>query len=89
MRGEFCLHLGFGLQHRPLPRGRVRIPTFAASDRVADVCAKYAAHAGSDDDADSSADGVAVGAPDTGAVVFTVLLARCQFMPQRSRKTSK
>ena len=53
MRGEFCLHLGFGLQHRPLPRGRVRIPTFAASDRVADVCAKYAAHAGSDDDADS------------------------------------
>ena len=71
MRGEFCLHLGFGLQHRPLPRGRVRIPTFAASDRVADVCAKYAAHAGSDDDADSSADSVAVGAPDTGAVVFT------------------
>ena len=69
MRGGLRLHLEFGLQHRPLPRRRVRIPTFAASDRVADVSTKSAAHAGAHGEADSFADGVAVRAPDTGTIV--------------------
>ena len=68
MRGGLRLHFGLGLQHRPLPRRRVRIPTFAASDRVADVGTKSAAHAGAHGEADSFADGVAVRAPDSGTI---------------------